>query len=193
MAPRLDPNVSNVSNEVIASFAIEADQAQRDIDEASGRKRAILKRAKGQGVKTDIILAVLAMKKQDEADVLARMRDTLRYAAIIVPNVKLSQADLFDTLDTKPLNARSRADVQEWEAERKGYECGLIGGSMGDCVYAPGTEARVHFERGFVRGQTVIADRMGENAKKADPSRTKRRGANGLHAVPDQEELDGTD
>ena len=188
MAARLDPQESNVSNEAIAAIAIEVDQAQREIDEATGRKRSILKRAKSQGIKNDILLSVIAMKKQDEIDVQAKLRDTLRYARVIVPHIKLTQADLFGGLDERPLNAKTQGAVKDWEAEQKGYENGMAGGTMDDCVYAPGTEARVHYQRGYVRGQTVIADRMGDNAKKADPSLVKRRGGKKAAAGDDTEQ-----
>ena len=194
MALRLDPAVSNVSNEVIASYAIEVDRAQRDIDEASGRKRAVLKQAKSDGIKTKVLLAAIRMKKQDPDEVASEMRDAIRYANIIAPGVRLTQAELFSASDAPTaLNAKTQGRVQDWDAEQRGYESGLNGGTMEDCVFAPGTEGRVHFQHGYVRGQTVIAERMGETAKTADPSRTKRRGGNGLHVVPDQKELDGTD
>ena len=177
MALRLDPAVSNVSDEVIASYAVEADRAQRDIDEATGRKRSVLKRAKSDGIKTRVLLAAIKMKKQDPDEVALEMRDSIRYANIIAPGVRLTQAELFSASDAPTaLNAKTQGKVQDWDAEQRGYESGLNGGTMDDCVFAPGTEGRVHFQQGFVRGQTVIADRMGENAKKADPSRTKRRG-----------------
>ena len=69
MALRLDPAVSNISDEVIASYAIEADRAQRDIDEATGRKRSVLKRAKSDGIKTRLLLAAIKMKRQDPDEV----------------------------------------------------------------------------------------------------------------------------
>ena len=187
MAARLEPQDSNVSNEVIAAFAIEVNKAQRDIDEATGRRRAILKRSKADGVKNDILLSVIKMKKQDEDEVRARLRDVLRYAKVIVPHIKLGQADLFDGVDDRPLNTKAQGASQDWTANERGYETGLAGGSMDDCVFAAGTEGRVHFEQGFWRGQAVIADRMGQGVKKADPSLFKKRAGIGQRPQPDQE------
>lgn len=192
MAPRMDTTPpSNVSSEVIAGYAIEYDRAQREKDEAVGRARAILKRAKSAGVKTKLLIAALAQKKQDPDELRIEMRDSIRYCNIIVPLAKLTQADLFNDAE-RPLNSKTQAQMQTWEAEQKGYDCGLIGGTMDDAVFAPGTPAYAAFQTGFTRGQTVIAERMGENSKQADSGLKKRRGKKAA-AADDSEQEAGSD
>ena len=195
MALRLDPATSNVSNEVIAGYAVEADRAQRDIDEATGRKRSVLKRAKAEGVKTRVLLAAIKMKRQDPDEVALEMRDSIRYVNIITPGVRLTQAELFTGEDaTRPLNVKVQAEVQAWQAEAGGYADGKQGGHLNDSPHQVGTEARVHYERGWLRGQAVIANEMAPNAKKADPSRTKRRGgAVAVANVTEDEQMSGDD
>lgn len=176
MAPRLDASTqSNTSNEVIVGFALEVARAKRDKDEATGRERAILKRAKAAGVDNEQMLQALQMRKVDAEDVVKKMQTQIRYLNIIHGGVTLTQADLFG-VEQRPLNKKATGAVQAWEAEERGYDCGLNGGGIEDAVYAPGTEAHANFARGFERGQTVIAERMGDNSKKADMSLTKRRG-----------------
>ena len=174
MAPRLENAPSNVTAESIARFAIEADQAQREIDEATGRKRSVLKRAKGAGVNTRALLAALVMKREDEDRATLEVRDTIRYAQIIAPAVKLSQADLF-TDEMRPLKPKIRAEVDAWDAELEGYNNGLNGGSMDDARFPQGTPHHSLFFKGFMRGQAVIAARMGPDEKKADASLVKNR------------------
>lgn len=177
MADRLEQAPgSNVSNEAIAQFAIEAGKAQREIDEATGRKRAVLKRAKAAGVDTKALLAALALKKLDPDVVLQQQRDLIRYVGIIAPYVPMTQAELFQGLDTAPLAERAAQDMTTWEAEERGYNAGIAGGGMDDCPFEPGTPAYVAFHEGFIRGQSVIAERMGPaGATQARTSRTKRR------------------
>lgn len=195
MAERLEgKSGSNVSNEVIASFALEADRAQREIDEASGRKRSVLKRAKAAGVNTKALLEALRMKRDDEDRAKLDMRDTIRYTGVIAPSVKLTQTDLFDSLDTRPLNDRMQAQVLEWEAEQNGYAVGLNGGGREECPFDATTPNCLAWYRGWERGQRVIAERMDENAKKADGRLTKRRGgrdkAAGEDVQPDPRQTD---
>lgn len=176
MAPRLHTKDSNVSAELVAAYGIEVGKARRELDEASGRHRAVLKRAKAAGVDTKTLIEVLGMKRQDEDAVRLDMRTRLRYAAILAPGIPLKQSDLFDNLPSKPLNQKAAGAQLEWEAEQKGYDTGLNGGGLEDAVYAKGTPAFVAFARGYERGQAVIAERMGENSKQADSRLTKRRG-----------------
>lgn len=194
MADRLDqPAPGNVSNEVIAGFAIEADRAQRAIDEASGKKRAILKRAKAAGVDCDALLAALRAKKRDPDEVRIALRNALRYSGILAPGAKLTQDDLFG-LDERPLNNKVRGEMGAWDADQAGYEAGKAGGQLDDSPYPAGSEAQAHYHTGWSRGQAVIAERMGEHARKADTGRTKRRGkaaaANDGGDEEDQTELE---
>lgn len=175
MAPRLETAKSNVTNEAIAQFAIEADQAQREIDEATGRKRAVLKRAKGAGVNTKALLSALGMKREDEEMVRLQMRDTIRYAQIVVPAVKLNQDDLFGGIETRALKPKVQAQVLAWDAEQEGYNAGLTGGDRADSRYPEGTPGATQFFKGFIRGQAVIAARMGPDEKKASTSLSKNR------------------
>lgn len=188
MAERLDTTPpSNVSNEAIAQFAIEAGTAQREIDEATGRKRAVLKRAKAAGVDTKALLAALALKRRDPDDVLTEQRNIIRYAGIIAPHLPMSQAELFEGLDQRPLADKAARQMQEWDADERGYAAGLNGGSMDDCPAAPGTPVYVRFHAGFMRGQAVIAERMGDNAKPANTRAAKRRGRAAAAADDDED------
>lgn len=184
MADRLNPTaLPNVSNELIASFAMEADLAQRDIDEAASRKRAVLKRASRAGVRTKTLLAALALRKGDPDEALAELRDLLRYTTVLAPGINFSQTSLFDALDTRPLNEAVQAELLIWDADREGWDCGLAGGSPDDATYAPGSPAANAFIVGFHRGERAAAEKLGENAKQADASRTKPRRGKPEHDV----------
>ena len=193
MAPRLEAAKSNVTNEAIAQFAIEADQAQREIDEASGRKRAVLKRAKGAGVNTKALLTALGMKRDDEERVRLDMRDTIRYAHIVAPAVKMSQDDLFGGFETRALKPKVQAQVQAWEAEQEGYTAGLNGGDRSDSRFPEGSPGSAQFFKGFLRGQSVIAARMGPDEKKASASLVKNRDGKMAAAGDEGEGMDQHD
>lgn len=176
MAPRLDPAPSsNVSNEVIASYDVELSRAQRDIDEANGRKRAILARAKKSGIKTKTLLAAQRLRQNDNGTANMEMRDLLRYVRIVAPGIDFTQGSLFDGLDDRPLNTKAQGAVLDWQAEQEGYVAGLNGGALDDSPFPEGSEAHMHYHTGFSRGQRVIAERMGDNARQADAGLTKRR------------------
>lgn len=177
MAERLDPKPrSNVSNEVIAAGGMELDRAQRDIDEATGRKRAILKRLSGSGIKTKPLLAALALRKKDEDSALSDMRDMLRYVHIVAPGIDMSQASLFDDLDVRPLGSATQSEVDCWNAHLAGYEAATEGTGLDDANYEAGSDAQARFHEGYDRGARIAADKMEPNAKQADASRTKKRG-----------------
>lgn len=191
MAPRLSAvGSSNVSNELIASFDVEVSRAQREIDEATGRKRAILARAKKSGIKTKALLAAQRLRKDDSETANMELRDLLRYAGVIAPGIEFSQASLFDGMDDRPLNAKVQGQVQDWDAEQAGYDAGLNGGALEDSPFPAGSEAQTHYHTGYTRGQRVIAERMGDNARQADAGLTKRRGraAEAPEPEPDADE-----
>ena len=173
----------NVSNELIASFAMEADLAQRDIDEASGRKRAVLKRASRVGIRTKTLLAALSLRKGDPDEALAEFRDLLRYATVVAPQIDLSQGSLFDALDIGPLNETTQNEVECWNAHLLGYDAGIAGDAMDDTAYETGSEAHSRYHEGYSRGSQLSAERRPDGTTTEDASGAKARRANGEHNI----------
>lgn len=179
MADRLNPPaLPNVSNELIASFAMEADLAQRDIDEASSRKRSVLRRASRAGVRTKVLLAALSFRKGDPDDAVAELRDLLRYVNVLAPSINFSQSSLFDALDIRPLNEAAQLEIEGWNAHLAGYDAGVAGEGLDDAPYEPHSAAHDRYHEGYDRGSRIGAERLEPGTTMADPDRVKpkRRG-----------------
>lgn len=189
MAERLEGRKSNVSNELIASFAIECEQAQREIDEASGKKRAVLKRAKASGLNTKALLAAISIKKQDDDTTKTEERDRLRYAAIIVPGGPWKQEELFADLDLRPLNRKAQAAQTDWEMEMTGYQAGRDGHDKSANPHHAGTPGFVKWQAGWQRGQLHLANTSDpeSNSKVADIGKAKRRSGRDKAAEPEEQ------
>lgn len=195
MARRLDeePRKSNVSNELIASFGIEVEQAQREIDEATGRKRSVLKRAKESGLNTKQLLAAISLKKQDADTMIQDERDRLRYARVIAPAGPWTQEDLFGGLDLKPLSRKAQSAQNEWEWEREGYRAGLDGRDKSDNPHVQGAPAHVKWLAGWQRGQLQLATSGDDGGKVASLARRKPRTGKDAAAEQGAEDREQTD
>jgi ribosome modulation factor len=151
---------SNVTNDTIREYVRELMTAQRGIDEATGRKRAILKRAKAAGCNLDGLSTAAAAKRQDPAEVIERERQRVRYLAAVDITVFTTQAELFHDAPISGDTDESKREMDEFHIEDAGYAAGKDGASHTLCPYHVGSEKQALWMRGYHRGQQVIAAKM---------------------------------
>jgi hypothetical protein len=138
-----------------------------------------LARAKKAAKKDGVDLAALKMIERfakletDEAETL--MRHTMQYAAWLEMPIG-TQPSMFPDADAPDDEVTS--ENRAYAAEEAGFEAGKAGKHrVDDNPYAAGTELYARFDKGYLRGQKTIADRLGKNAKAADPRRGRKAAA----------------
>jgi hypothetical protein len=140
------------------------------------------KAAKGDGVDLDSLALLQRLATLDDDDAASRLRKTLQYAIWLEMPIG-KQATLFPSAKaaaaaTEMPDDNATAEHRAWAAEEAGHEAGRKGlRRVEDNPYAPGTELHVRFDKGWIRGQKVIADKLGANARAADPRRSRTRPA----------------
>lgn len=174
-----EQRAANVTNDTISDFIREAGAAKREVEEANGRYRSILKRAKATGCNQGEIVAALQAKKQDPDQVLINLRDKVRYLGIV--GVPVTKGGLFDDLDFTDLAPETQEKDQHWAAEEAGYTAGKANGSRDDNPFPPGAESHVAWDGGYIRGKQALAGTEPEGAKTASTRRSKQRDAAPLH------------
>jgi hypothetical protein len=171
MALHVDPaheSRSNVPNELILRYQRDYATQKRKVEEETGVLRALLKRAKGDGINTKQIVATYQASKLDPTVVVQDLRDFVRYLGL--RSIPVAPQDLFDNLDLQV--SQSEAVTHEnWQAEQAGYTAGKIGAPLDDNPYPAGSELFGKFRTGWQEGQAALARQMGEKEKVADASR----------------------
>ena len=170
---------SNVPNETWLQFIREAGATKRDIEEASGRHRSVMKRAKAAGCNPKILALAIAAKRQDSAVVLSEVRDTVRVLNLV--GVEMTQVDLFGSW-TPEVSEKEADAFDQHTAEDFGYRSGKAGQDRAANPNEPGTPFHVAWDAGWIRGQAVIAEQMGPDkkqvtARKERPARTAATGS----------------
>jgi hypothetical protein len=132
------------------------------------------KAAKGDGIDLDSLAMLERLAKLDADDATARLRKTLQYAVWLEMPIG-KQATLFPSAKTAAIEMPTddaTAAQRAWAAEEAGHEAGLKGLlRVEDNPYPAGSDFYSRFDVGYMRGQAVIADKLGANAKRADARR----------------------
>lgn len=161
---------TNVPNETWLEFIREASATKRSIEEATGRHRAVMKRAKAAGCNPAIIASAIAAKRKDAAIVLSEVRDTVRVFNLV--GIPLEQHDLFGSWS--PLVTDKAAEAHDrFTADERGYDAGKAGQDRAGNPFTPGSPFHADWDAGWIKGQAAIAERMHSNAKQADASRQR--------------------
>jgi hypothetical protein len=158
------------NDDQIDDFIRQYRSQRRVCDEENGVLRALVKRAKVEGVNTSALIALVRATKRDPDAVTADLRDFIRYANIL--KMPLKQADLFDGWHVA-LTPSSRAADDLWEAGDLGYKNGRHGHPLTDSPYPPGTPLHDAYIAYWQKGQAAIARELGERGEQI----TAERGA----------------
>ncbi len=169
---------SNVTNDTISGFLHEIAVADREVSEATGRRRALLKRAKSEGLDLEALGFVSKAKKRETDEVVRLLRNTIRYSH--VAKIEMSVSGLFDNLDLTALDPDAAAKQGQWAAEEAGFECGKANGSREDNPFPPGAELHAQWDAGFLRGKRFLA---GEDVATTGKTASTRRGKNRTAAI----------
>jgi hypothetical protein len=163
------PAVDNVSGDTISDWMRQYSSQKRKCDEENGVLRALVKRAKSDGINAKEMIAAVAAGKLDPDEVARDLRDRLRYMSL--RRIPLDRDSLFAW--SADVTQKTQAEDDTWAAEDAGYQAGRHGVPAADSPFAPGTELSVRWLEFWHKGQAAIARELGQHAEVA--STAKRR------------------
>lgn len=161
---------TNVPNETWLQFVREASATKREIDEASGRHRSVMKRAKAAGCNPKVIALAITSKKQDPAVVASEIRDTVRVMNLV--GVELTPGNLFGTWEPS-VTEKAAEEFDLHTSEERGYAAGKGGQDRAGNPFEAGSPFHQSWDNGWIRGQKFIADSMGPDKVQANASRKR--------------------
>lgn len=169
MAKSPEPNVSNVSSETWAKYLSGVAQTKRAVEEANGTHRALLKKAKTDGVSPKALLAALAAKRLDESVVVQDLRDYVR--ALHVARIPVEANSIYGGWTPPP---KEEEDV--FGATDAGYRAGKAGAPISDNPHTAGSESHQAWAKAWHDGQAaaVMASPSGTRAANPDRKRPNR-------------------
>lgn len=159
--PKPRDSGSNVTPETVQSFTRELVISKRELEEAQGRHRAILKRAKASGINNKAMTEHLANRKLDSDEVTRHYRDVFYYGAVNgAPYAQ--QQDMFPTsgMDLH-VTEGAEAEHQEFEAGEAGYLAGRAGKPVTDCPFPVTSPLSQVWSRRWHDGQASLAAELG--------------------------------
>lgn len=165
-----ETNPSNVPNETWLQFVREASATKREIEEASGRHRSVMKRAKAAGCNPKIIALAIASKRQDPAIVSNEIRDTVRVLNLV--GVTMTQTDLFAGWSPE-VTEKAAMEHDHFTADERGYDAGKAGQDRDGNPFEPGSPFHVAWDAGWLKGQAAIAAAMAPGATQASARRAR--------------------
>lgn len=154
---------SNLTSFLFLDIYRELKSAQREIEAATGRKRAILKRAKSGGVDLDAmaLLNRLSKLEADESEML--LRNVARYSTWAQLEIGF-QANLFDAVDEKDRSVAGKpadaAAQSEFLADDEGYRAGVAGQAIDGNPYPAGTPQHDPWRTGWHNGQAALGSTL---------------------------------
>lgn len=154
--------------------------SKQDVDVYVGIHRNILKQAKKAGCNTTKMLAAMQAKNVNLPDVIADIKDYIRYCAMM--NMPITQVELFgESAEAQIANQRTQDD-RTWDAGEAGYAAGKAGRSIDECPHTPGSEEDAEWRKQWHRGQehlvkSSLGKPSGEGVAASD--RRQRTGSTG--------------
>lgn len=152
--------------------------AKRAHEETSSALQTAHRKAKSDGVDLDALRDVIRLSKLDPDAAMERLRKMRAYGKWTGLPIG-TQLDMFAevALADEPSEAAA-AELREFDAEEAGFDAGKAGKHrVDDNPHPAGTPHYAAFDRGYLRGQRMIADKLGENARPASTRRTRRSSA----------------
>lgn len=146
-------------------------------DTAVAKQRAVRARFEKMGCNMRALDLMLKLRKMEPEDAEMLLRDALRYSRWA--NMKIGeQAGLFASDDADVPSEKARGEWTEAQAYEEGYSAGKAGRSGTDHRFTPGTPVHQQFYRGWVDGQTVLAEMLGkERPPTGEPLKPERKKA----------------
>ena len=176
MAEKLngDEKSNTITPNEFLAIQTELRAAQRDIDAATGRKRTILKRAKGQGADLDAIALLQRFAKMDDDEAAAVLRNTIRYASWLEVSC-WTQAEMFRgvALEDGP-SEKAKWDHTEARAYDDGYHEGKDANPIENNPHQPGGPLHQKWVTGWHDGQAANAPAQADGIEKASTKRKPR-------------------
>jgi ribosome modulation factor len=173
---------SNLTPNFFLEIFRDLKNAQREIDAATGRKRAILKRGKGGGIDLDAMRLMEGLAKLETEDAELRLRNLSRYLKWTESPLG-KQGDLFGATDDQQPTEEARGDMLEWAAQDAGYKAGKGGDTIDTNPHPAGSPTFDRWRQGWHEGQAALAatmqaagdDELTEAAPKVARRQTGRR------------------
>jgi hypothetical protein len=132
-------------------------------DSAAGSRRAVMARFERLGVHKPGLSLFLKLRNMEPADAEMTLASALRYCRWAQLQIG-DQATLFPASDDAGTPAaKSSAQLTEALAYEDGYAAGKAGRNADDSRFPAGTPLHARFYDGWVDGQEVLANEMGED------------------------------
>jgi ribosome modulation factor len=129
-------------------------------DEANGRHRANVKRAKAEGLPVEAITESIAWARQDPETRRQRLISRIRVEGIRYPENGAALSEMLPNLDIR-VSDRMRYTDTLFDGEQKGYQAGLGGAAADGNPYPPGSEMAQQWRNGWGRGNEVRSATVG--------------------------------
>lgn len=153
-------------------------------DSAAGSRRAVMARFERLGVHKPGLQLFLKLRNMEPADAEMTLASALRYCRWAQLEIG-DQATLFAASDDAGKPAQKATDgLTEAVAYEEGYAAGKAGRDRGQHRYEAGTPMHARFDEGWVDGQEVLANQLGEDRPKDGTLRKKKGGAETRTAKP---------
>jgi ribosome modulation factor len=177
MAKNLVSRETNVPDAVIQKHVRLLTGLKLSADSAHAEYRAGLKAAKSDGINTGQIIAAMGAKKRELEDVVADMKNYVRYLSLV--NMPVTQTDLFGSSTNQPDDSDDEGEDGEltehlrWETEQVGFKAGSDGHLKESNPHFAGSARNQAWHEGWMRGQKQNA--MGEKASPGVKKASTRR------------------
>lgn len=163
---------SNLTPNHFLELYRELKTAQREIDAGTGRKRAILKRAKSGGVDLDALKLLENLAKLDPDKSEMRLRNVARYSEWVGRPVGF-QPTLFSFVAESGPSESALGEHTEFLADDAGYAAGYRGDDIDTNPHKPGTPTFVRWRAGWHKGQGALVSvklAAGQDAEPVTPA-----------------------
>ena len=197
MADPLDTPKTNVSDDVTMRFyrtallaTIGADSAADILKNKRKIVRGILKDEAEAGAPAGSIERLIAMRLDDPDDYVTRMRSDIKLAHMSGYQANM-MAKLMDGYHVMEPTTKEQEELDEVKAEDEGSRAGRAGHKMDSNPYFQGSLMHQAWGRGWIQGQTVIANQMVDAAD--DHSTTTAQPRRGRGRPPKNSALQPTE
>jgi hypothetical protein len=142
---------------LIAKIGVES--AAATVKAKTGEYRNVLKAAKKAGVDPNAITRTLALRFQEEEELILQMREELKMLDLagVIPNIK---DKLLARLDVQEPTANEQAQISLDRAYDDGAFEGRSGAMRDTNPFNPGTDLYVAWDQAWIAGQAAIAKEM---------------------------------
>ena len=171
-ASQADQLSNRPSNDESAKALQDVMALSRVCHEANSALRHRFKELKSDGHDIAAMRSAIKYRKQDNLAAVSNIKATIHYSGLL--GVTVTPETLFDGVDFE-VSEETQLSQDVWTAEDTGYQAGRGGHKIETNPYNAGTEAFVHWESFWHKGQAALAKTLGPNASVARATRGPRR------------------